>query len=274
MVLARRYKSGTYYYRAVRTAAGPRNIYMRSGPEAEAMAEAERALKVAVAGLKALESAELDRWREFDDEIRKCYEAIDDWHETLMVAVGWYRHQRTWRPRKVSTATLDNPAIQEAFRELPSKVTIRADVVLTTVQKLSLRIAGGNAAVAAELFVWFIRLRDQLAGPSASPIERLMAEDVSLAWLVAREADWAAERYACEIESRVTEFFDKRRTQAHRRFTTACVAFARVRACAMPRIDESVLAQKIAEVLRDREVRPNAEIAQAEVQAPTANQSE
>lgn len=255
MGLVSRYNNSTYFYRTVKTSRGPRNIYIACGERAVAIASEERALRSALNDLKARQAALAGRLQDIDSETERCHLVIADWHEDLMRALGWHRHQRTWRPSRVSKATLDNPAICQAFEHLPERLTIRSDIVLSTVQRLCRRITGEDATTAAEFFVRFIRLRDEIAGRNATPLERLLSEDVAVCWLASKEADVMADRFSHHIESRIPDLLDRRAERAHRRFLASSVALARVRASALPRLDATDLVRRINELVDGREIR-------------------
>ena len=81
-------------------------------------------------------------------------------------------------------------------------------------------------------------LRDELAGPGAPPLERILAERVALCWLDAHEADRRSHETAAVPRS-TSEFRESRSDRAQKRFLAACKARGEACASSAPRPSRS-----------------------------------
>jgi len=104
--------------------------------------------------------------------------------------------------------------------------------------------AGGQKDVLIrDLFVREMEaMRDELAGPSPSPLERLLCERVALAWFDAHHRD------IVEVEAEMgdgcslvrAEYLARQRSRANARFLAAAKALATVRRLAMPSLQVNI----------------------------------
>ena len=78
------------------------------------------------------------------------------------------------------------------------------------------------------------RLRDELAGPDCSPLERLLAERIVACWLLMQYADVKHAQMCRDLDIRWGEYFQQRQDRAHRRFLSACKTLATIRKLAVP----------------------------------------
>ena len=87
-------------------------------------------------------------------------------------------------------------------------------------------------------------LRAELAGPGATPLERLLAERAALCWLAVYRAEsgFAAARGLTTPES---EAWQRRIGRAHRMFLSALRALAAVRRLAVPALQVNVAGRQV-----------------------------
>ena len=107
------------------------------------------------------------------------------------------------------------------------------------------RPAAGNNLVAQETFTRKIdAVRDELAGPTPSPLERILCERVALCWYDAHEMD---RRFSDQsnMSFKATEYRESRRDRAHKRFLAACRTLATVRKLALPAIQVNLAHQQV-----------------------------
>lgn len=85
-------------------------------------------------------------------------------------------------------------------------------------------------------------MRAELAGPTPSPIEKLLVDRVVVCWLQTQHADnQFANARTVSIE--IGDFMQRRQDRAHRRYLSAITTLARVRRLALPiRVDVNVAA--------------------------------
>jgi hypothetical protein len=89
-------------------------------------------------------------------------------------------------------------------------------------------IAGADLAAAESLARKAADLEEELAGPSASPLERLLVGRVVACWLQVHYAD-AAVAQGADLSLRQAAFAQRRQDSAHRRYLQAIGALAMVR---------------------------------------------
>jgi hypothetical protein len=106
------------------------------------------------------------------------------------------------------------------------------------------RIAGKDLAIQEALRRKLDALRDELAGPDPTPLERVLSERVALTWLDANEMD---RRFSDQsgISFKDAAHRENRRDRAHRRFLQACKTLATVRKLARPTIQLNVARQQV-----------------------------
>ncbi len=101
--------------------------------------------------------------------------------------------------------------------------------------------AGENIAIQEALQRKIESLRDELAGPSPSPLERILAERVSSStWFDANEMD---RRFADQggLSFKDADHRESRRDRAHKRFLSACKFLATVAQGSGCRVSRSTL---------------------------------
>jgi hypothetical protein len=87
-------------------------------------------------------------------------------------------------------------------------------------------------------------VRDDLAGPNPTPLERILCERVALCWFDAHELD---RRFSdqTDMSFKAAEYRENRRDRANKRFLAACRTLAAVRKLALPAIQVNVARQQV-----------------------------
>ena len=153
-----------------------------------------------------------------------------------MSAAGCRQHKGTWRKKRMTAR--ERAEAEERCRDLwvrlgDCQAEVRREVLARdgdpaarVVEELIDRVVGshpsGRAALAAEV----ARVRTDLEGPNPSPVEILLAERAAVSWLASYEADLVCLRAEGAADAKLTEFHQKRRDRAHRRFRSASKALA------------------------------------------------
>jgi hypothetical protein len=106
-------------------------------------------------------------------------------------------------------------------------------------RRLIQETAGVNFVMKEAMEKKLANLRAELAGPSPSPLERLLVERAVLCWLVVHLYE---NRYAMSenLSIRQTEFHQRRIDQAHSRFLSAVKTLASVRKLAVPALQLNI----------------------------------
>jgi hypothetical protein len=104
--------------------------------------------------------------------------------------------------------------------------------------------AGQDIAIQETLRRKIDAVRDELAGPNPTPLERILCERVALCWFDAHEMD---RRFSdqTDITFKTAEYRESRRDRAHKRFLAACKALATVRKLGLPAIQVNVARQQV-----------------------------
>ena len=123
-------------------------------------------------------------------------------------------------------ATLDRP--EEALNATPADFQQAGNLGLLAAAAQIGLIAGNNVALCESLWRQMAEVKAKLAGSNAGPLESLLIDQIGICWLHAYAADlMLAQRL--DVSLRQAKFLEKRRDQAHRRFTTAMKGLASVR---------------------------------------------
>ena len=110
----------------------------------------------------------------------------------------------------------------------------------TTEIALMKAVAGGNLLHVEGLKLKAEQLKAELAGPDASPLERLLVERVACCWILVNYAD---AKYVQDDGGRTwvaDEYLQKWQDRAQKRFLSACKALAQIRRLLGPNIQINV----------------------------------
>jgi hypothetical protein len=108
-----------------------------------------------------------------------------------------------------------------------------------------IRNAAGNALAFKEAAIRKMRnLRADLAGPNATPVERLLAERIALCWLSVHDAEI---RFAQskDLSWKQVEFWQRRIDASHRRYLSAIKTLATVRKLAVPALQVNIARKQV-----------------------------
>src|SRR5262249_1483680 len=87
-------------------------------------------------------------------------------------------------------------------------------------------------------------LREELAGPNPTPIERLLVERVAACWLQVQDADVRAAQ-AKNLPPTWAEFYQRRMDHAHRRYLSSLKTLALVRKLAVPVLQVNIAKKQV-----------------------------
>lgn len=87
-------------------------------------------------------------------------------------------------------------------------------------------------------------MRDELAGPSPSPLEYLLVERIVVTWLLVNQLD-LADVCAGSRSLSLAEFDGKRAFRAHRRFLAAVKTLAEVRRLSVPTLQVNIAEKQL-----------------------------
>ena len=107
-------------------------------------------------------------------------------------------------------------------------------------------MAGPNAVAKGAIVRRLAALRRELAGPSPTPLERLVADRVVVGWLAAAVAEGAYHQALERGVRHADDAFHQRRVErAQRRYLAAVKALATVRRLGVPAVQVNVADQQV-----------------------------
>jgi hypothetical protein len=104
--------------------------------------------------------------------------------------------------------------------------------------------AGQNLAFQEALTQKLKLLRDELAGPNPTPLERLLVERVVACWLQVQDADVRCAQ-AKDTSIKWAEYLQRRMTYAHKRYLSAIKTLALVRKLNLPVLQVNIARKQV-----------------------------
>ena len=110
-----------------------------------------------------------------------------------------------------------------------------------------LRLVAGDTKVIQEAVRRKLAaLRDELAGPAPTPLERLLAHSIAVCWLQVHQADRS---YAANTRDGVGlplgDYLQRRQDRAHRRYLQAIRTLAQVRRLLTPAMQVNIAREQV-----------------------------
>ena len=232
--------------------------YVGAGQAAAVAFEEDQQRQAAEREREAARLAEYERGRHALDLVDACRAKVQQLAHVELRAAGYHLHARsTWRRRRIMSTGSEVPPTQltdedvlrralegdETVRPLLGDVLSRYENLRCEAGNLSLLAertwvslaAHSNLVVELSLREQLVRLKAELAGPAPTPLERLLVDQVGLAWLV---ANYAALRDAVqagqEDDVKQREEAQRRHDRAQRRYLSSVKTLATVRKLLRP----------------------------------------
>lgn len=135
------------------------------------------------------------------------------------------------------------PALRRVF-DTGELVESLGDLALLVEATLIGNVAGNNLAVKEGLGRKMAKIRGELAGPDAPPLERLLADRVALCWLSLHDGEV---RFAQskDLTINLADYWQRRINSAHKRYLTAIKTLATVRKLALPAIQLNIARKQV-----------------------------
>jgi hypothetical protein len=131
------------------------------------------------------------------------------------------------------------PALRTAMDANGTLVEIFGDLAAQVERSILRAITGKDHLFREASERKLAKMRADVAGPSPSPLERLLAERIALCWLVLHDAEV---RFAqsTELTWKQVEFWQRRIDASHRRYLSAIKTLATVRKLALPAVQVNI----------------------------------
>lgn len=144
----------------------------------------------------------------------------------------------SWPAQKGDAATL--PVLRGLMRS-PSFVALCGGDLAHEAEQMLIRAAAGDDLAFREALTHRLAgMRAELAGPSPTPLERLLVERVVGCWLQVQDADGRSAQAERDGWMAVREYAQKRQDRAHKRFLSGIRMLALVRKLALPAIQLNI----------------------------------
>lgn len=143
----------------------------------------------------------------------------------------------------------DKAEFDRILKEHPAVWTIAGDMIDHTARGLIADV-NGSYALQASLRTGWKQMRDDLTRPSDGPLEKLLIQQVVLAWLKLAYTEYAHKGTLLNGNTtlKVADFWERRLSAAQRRYLRACETLARVRRLQLPAMQINIAEQQVNQV--------------------------
>jgi len=135
------------------------------------------------------------------------------------------------------------PALRRAL-DTGELVESLGNMALLVEAALIKNAAGDNLAFKEGFGHKMAKIRAELAGPNAQPLERLLADRVALCWLSLHDVEL---RFAqcSDLTISLADYWQRRINSAHKRYLTAIKTLATVRKLALPALQVNIARKQV-----------------------------
>jgi hypothetical protein len=135
--------------------------------------------------------------------------------------------------------------IRNILEDAPNLAHTIVEVAVRKTERVLLKgAAGDNVLLMEALSLRLAAMRDEVAGPTPSPLERLLAERIVLCRQQLEQAEAAYARNLGKLTMSQAEYHQRRLDRLHRRYLSAIRALAQVRKLLRPTVAQINLAEK------------------------------
>ena len=143
----------------------------------------------------------------------------------------------------------DKAELERILRDVPAVWTFAGDVMNHTALGMIAQLEGTYALKASLRTGWEQMQRD-LARPSDGPLERLLIQQIVLAWLKLAYTEYHHRHYLMNGNTTIkqADFWERRLSAAQRRYLRASETLARVRRLQLPAVQVNIAEQQVNQV--------------------------
>jgi len=119
--------------------------------------------------------------------------------------------------------------VRQILKEDPRMARIFVDLAAEAERSLIKTVSGGDPLIQIALPPQLEAMRKELAGPEASPLEKLLAERIVACWLQAQYADAIYAQNLSKLNMGQTDSHQRRLDRLHRRYLSSIKSLAQIR---------------------------------------------
>jgi hypothetical protein len=134
--------------------------------------------------------------------------------------------------------------MEASLEQLPSIARRFGNLNLLVEQGFVERASGNNPVKQKSLNITLREMREELAGPNPSPLEKLGVERVVSCWLQLHYAEHLYERNLPKLVLTEDDYYPKRLDRLHRRYLSAMRSLAQVRKLLKPKVAQINIGDK------------------------------
>jgi hypothetical protein len=143
--------------------------------------------------------------------------------------------------------------IRSALEETPDSARILSNIVAKRAERIFVRrICGDDLLLKEALSLQLQEMREEVAGPDPTPLERLLAERVVACWLQLQQAEAACAANFGRPTTSQDEYHQRRLDRVHRRYLSSIRSLAQVRKLLKLRVTQINLAQQQVNMIAKR----------------------
>jgi hypothetical protein len=137
------------------------------------------------------------------------------------------------------------PAVREIFDTVPDLWSAYGDLATIAQNSMVDLVAGRSVLTREGLRKKLAAMRAELAGPNASPLERLVVDRILACYLQSYQADIAYARAVKALPSKEVELYQRRQDRAARQYLKALRSLAEVRRLLAPAVQVNVAENQV-----------------------------
>jgi hypothetical protein len=134
--------------------------------------------------------------------------------------------------------------MEASLEQIPSIARRFGNLNLLVEQGFVERASGNNPVKQKSLNITLREMREELAGPNPSPLEKLGVERVVSCWLQLHYAEHLYERNLPKLVLTEDDYYPKRLDRLHRRYLSAMRSLAQVRKLLKPKVAQINMGDK------------------------------
>jgi hypothetical protein len=119
--------------------------------------------------------------------------------------------------------------VGQILKEVPPLARYFVDLAKIGEHSFIKRLSGNDPLVREAVRLQLEAMRDELAGPDASPLERLLAERIVACWLQLQYADKVYSENLGEMTMAQSEYHQRRLDRLHNRYLSSIKTLAQIR---------------------------------------------